>query len=105
MSPLSQILPQLQVIVNLAVEYDPDRLVFVGKRLCSGIQINNRQTRVPRQRALEAFASPVRTAMRERFHHPIDQFGIYSFLLIKLQFPANSAHNSQFFVTITQTCC
>ena len=47
-----QISPKIRVVVNFAVEADPNRAVFVCKRLLSGTQVNDAQAAVPQRNAV-----------------------------------------------------
>jgi len=47
MSPRLQLWPELDVVENLAVEDDPQRLILVGYGLRAGGEVNDAQPRVP----------------------------------------------------------
>src|SRR5262249_12796754 len=62
--------PQLSVVVDLAVEYNPNRSVFVADRLMSGVQVDDRESSHSKRGApidVEAFV--VRTAMLDHPAH------------------------------------
>src|SRR3982751_1935727 len=63
---LIELSPQLDVVENLAVEYRPDRAVFVGDRLVSRGQVDDGQARV-REPHRAVFEEPesIRAAMAD----------------------------------------
>ena len=63
--------PDVGVVVDLAVEDDPDRAVFVDERLMAGRQIDDAQPAVA-ERRLIVHEQPgiVRPAMRDDVAHP-----------------------------------
>ena len=65
-----ELAPEVAVVVNLAVEADPDRLVFVGERLLAGGEIHDAQTAMAEGRLLvDEKPGSVRTAMHEDVAH------------------------------------
>src|SRR5262249_4363692 len=77
MSPLDQPRSEFFVVVDLSVECDPDRTVFVWHRRVAGRrEIYNRQTPVSKPGApVAAHICPriVGTTVRHRVSHPVDQ--------------------------------
>ena len=62
---------ELPVVVDLAVERDPDTAVLVRERLLSGRHIDDAQAGVAEpDTGCAALAGAVRTAMRDRRPHP-----------------------------------
>src|SRR5205807_9702390 len=62
---------ELPVVVDLAVERDPDATVLVGERLLSGRHIDDAETGVSEPDAsFAALSGAVRTAMCDRRPHP-----------------------------------
>src|SRR5439155_18392030 len=69
-----QLAPQFGEVVNLAVEDDPDRAVFVVNRLMSARQIDNAQAPHPeRDAGLDEHTFVVRSAMTDDVAHAMDQ--------------------------------
>jgi hypothetical protein len=63
-------LPELRKIVDLAVENDPNGLVFVGKRLPSSIDVDNAEAPVPESDSgVKIVSFVVRAPMRKRGVH------------------------------------
>jgi hypothetical protein len=63
-------LPELRKIVDLAVENDPNGLVFVGKRLPSSIDVDNAETTVAEpDSGVKIVSFVVRAPMRKRGVH------------------------------------
>ena len=63
--------PDVGVVVDLAVEDDPDRAVFVRQRLMAGRQIDDAQPAVAERRPIvEELTRIVRAAMRDDVAHP-----------------------------------
>ncbi len=69
-----QLLPEFDVVEDLAVEGDPNRLVVVRHRLRAGGKIDDRKARMREAEAV-AVACPlaVRAAMTQRREHPLEQ--------------------------------
>src|SRR5215468_7801386 len=65
---------QLAVVVDLPVEDDPDRAVFVRDRLASSGQINDREAaHAHRDARLDVMTFTVRPAVLDHATHPRDQ--------------------------------
>src|SRR4051812_23548018 len=70
---LNESIPNLNVIINLAVKSNPDCAIFVGQRLLPTLDIDNTQSAM-RQRDvfIEIGALPVGTSMRKSSRHPLE---------------------------------
>jgi hypothetical protein len=65
-----QLLPQILIVVNLAVEHDPNGPVFVRKRLVSASQIDDRESAKSKSNLsghMEALV--IGTPMNDRIRH------------------------------------
>ena len=70
MPPRQEILPQLGILEQLAVEGDPDRSVLVGERLPAACQVDDRQPPGPQGHArLDVDLLVIRAAMGDRRRH------------------------------------
>ena len=87
-----ELLAQLDVVENLAVERDPERLVFVRHRLVSAGQIENAQSCVAQPHArVRVVADAVGPAVPQPLDHPPWQAGIDG-LTGEVQNACNTAH-------------
>src|SRR5712692_1246286 len=69
---------QLLIVVDAAVEGDPDAAVFVGERLPPAFRIDDRQTPMPEpNRAVKIHAFTVRAPMRKDPRHRLKPRGLY----------------------------
>ena len=65
-----EIAPQVAVVVDLAVEDDPDRLVFVGHRLLAAGPVDDGQPAMTKRKPGRAMnGAAVRTAMMQALGH------------------------------------
>ena len=66
-------LPKFTIIVNLAIEDDPDSLVFIGHGLLPPSQVNNRQAAHSKTNvALTVDALIIRASMGHHLAHLLD---------------------------------
>jgi hypothetical protein len=49
MASAEKLITQLNVVIDLSVADDPDRMVFIGKRLCASLKINDSESVVSQQ--------------------------------------------------------
>ncbi len=90
-----QLLPEIQIVVDLAVVGDPHCSVFVAHRLVSGCQIDDAQPAgAERDRSIEIDAVVVRSAMGERLVHRLDEIAIRQPTGIVEEDSVNPAHGS-----------
>ena len=72
-SALLEVVPQLAVVVDLAVEDDPDRAVFVGHRLMPALEVDDAQpAHAERDAVSEIHALIVRAAVHDGRAHVAD---------------------------------
>jgi hypothetical protein len=70
MAATLQLLAQFEIVEDLAIETDPQRIGFVGQRLLTGEQIDDRQPRMPKASTCIAVdAELVRAAVTQRADH------------------------------------
>ena len=91
--PAEELLSQFTIVVDLAVERDPDGPGLVGKGLATGREPYNAQTAVPesdpRLDMRTIFVGP--TVDQQAFHH-LDVARVDGFVLVKAVDTADSAH-------------
>jgi hypothetical protein len=87
---------QIAVVVNFAVENDPDAIVFVRHRLAPAAQIHNGQTTVSQPDAVAQVQSRViRPSMRQSVaHHDQPRLADVAIQLFRNGDAANATHNS-----------
>src|SRR5262245_29804294 len=98
--PCSELMPlrqqidcQIRVVVDLTVEYDDDRAIFVEDRLLSATQIDDAQPAMAEAHiTLDEIAVIVRTTMRLRRCHAFQQRRINWISCVEIDDPANPAH-------------
>src|SRR5437667_7550323 len=80
-------------IVDLAVEDDPDRAIFVKDGLMSAVQIDNAKTPHTESYAIfDIYALVIRTTMHDLLAHAMNGFFIDSKCLIRACDSGNTAH-------------
>jgi hypothetical protein len=68
---------QFFVIINLAVEYNPNRFPGVGHWLMAASQVNNRKPpESEAKRAIVKITAVIRTSMKHRPGHPLNGFRV-----------------------------
>jgi hypothetical protein len=78
MPELRQLCHQRLKVVDLTIEDDSDRAIFIKQRLLSAFQINNRETSVTKTHAwLEMRTSLIRPAMKKYAVHSLYYRRIY----------------------------
>ena len=88
-----QLVPQLDIVEDLAVEADPDRLVVVRHRLGAGGEIDDGEARMRQARFIVAVdALPVGTAMTQLSQHPLEQNARRNPAFERSEITRNSAH-------------
>jgi len=93
MSPTEQLLPEFQVVEDLAIERNPQGTVLVGHGLVAAGEIDDAEAGVRQTYAiLRMKSSIVRSAMRQHPDHPPKGFGSDG-SPIKIVQPCNTAHN------------
>ncbi len=94
-SPAFEPAAQLLVVVDLAVEDDLDRAVFVADRLVAPFQVDDRQ---PPMRQPDPWLGPeplgVRAAMGDRIAHGLQQAGIDRSGAVGVDDACNTTHRS-----------
>ena len=85
---------EIEEVVDLAVEGDPDGPVLVGHRLRAGRgEIDDRQAPVPEsERAFDVDAATVRTAMRDHVGHAGEELAVGGMRRISIQEATDAAH-------------
>ena len=85
---------EIEEVVDLAVEDDPDRSVLVGHRLRAGRrEIDDRQAPVAEaERAFQVDAAAVGTAMRDHLGHAGEELAVGWLRRISIQEAADAAH-------------
>jgi len=86
--------PQFGEVVNLAVEDDPDTLVFVRDRLIASVEINDGEATHGKSHARRAVkAVAIGTAMRDGRVHAFEQ-GFFNRMLIVVRHAADATHKA-----------
>ncbi|MCH7573439.1 MAG: hypothetical protein IH891_11055 [Planctomycetes bacterium] len=68
-----QFLPQLPVVIDLAIADQGDRAVLIEQRLPAPLQIDDRQAGVPQPALIDQMnITVIRAAMLKCFYHPLD---------------------------------
>ena len=84
---------QLLIVVDFSVKNNPDRAVFIGKRLVTALEIDDGE---PTEAECDwtGYVVPlvIRAAVRDRVRHRLYERGRDSLLTTKDQFSANAAH-------------
>src|SRR5262249_26303794 len=89
----SQSIAQTLIVVNLAVENDPDRAVLIGKRLSAAAEVDDTEPSMPKTSgALRINSESVRSAMADDGGHSLDDRALDSPLFVKKKLSANAAH-------------
>jgi hypothetical protein len=71
---------QLTIVIDLAVESDPDGTVFIGYRLVTADEVDNRKSPMSETQTAGAamiFAAAVRAAVRHAVRHPCQHCSIH----------------------------
>jgi len=80
--PAQQVLAQLAVVVDLAVERHPYAFVFIGQGLLAPLHVDDAQTNVPQSGVLGGNQTlSVRPPMAHHVAHAADDLGIYRFVI------------------------
>jgi hypothetical protein len=86
-------LPQVQMVIDFAVEYDPNVAVFVAQRLVTGLDIDDAEAAHRQSDILfnkEAFV--VRAPVNDPPVHRVEEAGIHLPVSIGVKNAADSAH-------------
>ena len=88
-----QILAQLGIIVNFAVEHHPELAVFIRERLMPAGQIDDAQAaETQAQASVDENAFIIRAAMNDGFVHPMDELLRDGLVPLVFENAADSAH-------------
>jgi hypothetical protein len=88
-----ELVPQLDVVENLAIEYDPQRAILVGQRLLSGGEIDDRESRMSEADVRIAVdAKLIRTTVLECAEHPLQRSSRRCGLGAQIHDAADAAH-------------
>ena len=74
MAPGLELAPQIEVVVELAVEHDPDTTVFVRHRLRAALEVHDAEPTVPEggvPAPQHPDSAPIRPPMSERLGEPL----------------------------------
>ena len=70
----AQLIAKLHVIVNLAVERDPDRPILVGQRLAAALQVDDGEPAGHHpERAVRVEPALIRAPVEHGLRHPVQQ--------------------------------
>jgi hypothetical protein len=104
MAALLQLMPQVEEVINLPVEDDPDRFVLIGHGLSGrSREVDDLQPAMPqedrrrrlRRRCLQHYpAAVVRTAMPEEVHHTLAHAHVH-WLSMQVEHAADTAHGQR----------
>ena len=84
---------QLLIVVYLAVENNPDRIVLILQLLVTCIEINNAQASMPQSNHLmDIISLIIRPAVSEDPAHTLDQNRIYTFSVPGRYLTTNTTH-------------
>src|SRR5579859_2191184 len=84
---------ELREIVNLTIEHDPDRVVLIGHRLATALDVEDAKPAMRQPDAtIEIFAGPVRSAMGLRDIHARDQLARDRSAIREIEFAGDAAH-------------
>jgi hypothetical protein len=88
-----QVLAKLLIIINFAVENNVHAAVFVGQRLVTAAQVDNRETtKSETNRTGDEISVVVWAAVTNRVRHALDESRRNASLRMKEKFAADSAH-------------
>ena len=94
MAAASQIRAQLAIVVNLAIQNRPNRLIFVGDRLPPVLQIDNAEPpHADSARAFDVISLVIGTAVANLAAHSADVRGFH--VPSKQELPRYAAHRPQ----------
>src|SRR5580700_782579 len=94
MTPPQQIGAEFLIVINLAIEDDPDCSVFIRQRLMSGAEINDGQTaKTQPDRPSDMISLIIGTTVTNRVRHRPEQRNRHGRSTVKHEFSADSAHN------------
>src|SRR6185369_9671570 len=95
-APRLQAGPEGRVVVDLAVEHDPDRAVLVGHGLVPAGHVHDGQPPVAqRHRAVHEQALPVGTTVAQDVAHPLEAGLVHPLPEIPRRDPGDAAHGVQ----------
>ena len=89
-----KLFPELHIVEDLSVEDDPERPVFIGKRLLAAREIDDGETRMHQSRmAVTVHPVLVRTAVPDHADHAGEEAGRRRFApLREVDNPCDTAH-------------
>jgi hypothetical protein len=86
---------QFLVVVNLSIEHDPDTSIFIGKRLVTGLEVDDGEpakSEPHRPRNKKTFV--VGPAMLDHVRHRLKQVGRNFVFGVKAKLPTYTAHKA-----------
>src|SRR5579862_423010 len=93
MPTIQQALTQLAVIIYFTIEYQRHVAGFIGKRLVSGLEVNDAQPPDTQGKVGEfEFAAAVRAAMLQPLRHLVDSVAVGRRFERQVEDSANAAH-------------
>src|SRR5215510_13042207 len=85
---------QLEIVVDLAVEDEPNALIFVRHGLVAGLQIDDRQpAKTKPEHVFDVLALVVRAPMPHDRGHALQARTLYRFSAFEIINAANATHN------------
>src|ERR1700733_13977392 len=93
MSAVDEVLVQLRIVINFAVQHYPDAAILVGERLMATSDVNDTEAAKSQADArAQECAFVVRAAMNDRVGHATDNLTGYRSTLVEFKKSANTAH-------------
>jgi len=93
MTATLQILPQLGVVIDLAIKHHPNAAVFIGNRLMAAGKIDNAETAKTKTNTRpDIDALVVRTTVNNGLVHPVDEVSGNLLFPLKLEYARDPAH-------------
>src|SRR5262249_43534780 len=90
-----QLRSQFRVVIDLAVEDNPDGAVLVGHRLTAAFDVHDCQSPMSQpDRSPHHRAGAIGTAMSKRVSHPHQPMLLGTFARIKFHYPGDAAHRA-----------
>src|SRR5260370_32769291 len=93
MTATLQVLPQLGVVIDLAIKHDPNAAVFIGNRLMAAGKIDNAKTaKTKTDTRADIDALVVGTTVNNGLVHPVDEVSGNLLFPLKLEYALDPPH-------------
>src|SRR5580704_4537260 len=88
-----QLLSEFLIVVDFAVEDDPDRAIFIADGLVAGVQVNDCETAEPETyRSRDVVSLIIGSPMLNGIRHLLQQPRSYAGLSVEVKLSTNPAH-------------